>query len=213
MDLKEFQLDLKEIYLDLRRSVHFFIIMVQLLSFDIGIVNMAYCFASIDDNDADKKLNLRSLNKVDLCLKKSSNVQKIIDTTIEFLEETVNDLNINQNEKVVILIECQMTSIMRCIQTVINTYFKLIGKYEAYNIETIYVSPKHKLNIINKYDTKIASTNYKQNKNDAIYFTKFLLENKYNNAQFLQVFNDLKKKDDISDAFLMIIYYYENFIL
>jgi hypothetical protein len=184
--------------------------MVQLLSFDIGIVNMAYCFASIDDN---KKLNLHSLNKVDLCLKKSSNIQKIIDTNIEFLEETVNDLHINQNEKIVILIECQMTSIMRCIQTVINTYFKLIGKYEAYNIETVYVSPKHKLNIINKYDTKVASTNYKQNKNDAVYFTKFLLENKYENTHFLDVFNNMKKKDDISDAFLMIIFYYENFIL
>jgi hypothetical protein len=183
--------------------------MVQLLSFDIGTVNMAYCFASVEEN----KLNLHNLNKIDLCIKKSSNTQKIIDTTIEFLEETINDLKINQNEKIIILIECQMTSIMRCIQTVINTYFKLIGKYEAYNIETVYVSPKHKLNIINKYDSKIATTNYKQNKNDAVFYTKYLLENTYKNNEFLTIFSNMKKKDDISDAFLMIIYYYENFIL
>lgn len=183
--------------------------MVQLLSFDIGTVNMAYCFASVEE----KKLNLHNLNKIDLCIKKSSNTQKIIDTTIDFLEETINDLKINQNEKIIILIECQMTSIMRCIQTVINTYFKLIGKYEAYDIETIYVSPKHKLNIINKYDNNFATTNYKQNKNDAVFFTKYLLENTYKNNDFLTIFSNMKKKDDISDAFLMIIYYYENFIL
>ena len=184
--------------------------MVQLLSFDIGTVNMAYCYATVDD---DKKLHLSHLNKVDLCLKKSANIQKIIDATIEFLEEIVNELNIKQAEKIIVLIECQMKSDMRTIQTVINTYFKLIGKYEAFNIETIYVSPKHKLNIINKYDTKIASSSYKQNKNDAVFFTKYLLENNYTNEHFLNVFNTMKKKDDISDAFLMIIYYYENFIL
>lgn len=185
--------------------------MVQLLSFDIGTVNMAYCYATV--NNDDKKLNLCHLNKVDLCLKKSANIQKIIDATIEFLEEIVNELDIKQNEKIIVLIECQMKSDMRTIQTVINTYFKLMGKYEAFDIETIYVSPKHKLNIINKYDDKIASSSYKQNKNEAVFFTKYLLENNYTNEKFLNIFNTMKKKDDISDAFLMIIYYYENFIL
>jgi len=184
--------------------------MVQLLSFDIGIVNMAYCYATIDNQ---KNLNLCNLNKIDLGLCKKSNIQKIIDTTIDFLEHTINELNINQQEKIIILIECQMTSIMRCIQTVINTYFKLIAKYEAYDIETIYVSPKHKLNIINKYDSKIASSSYKQNKIDSIFFTKYLLENNYKNDNFLSIFSNMKKKDDISDAFLMIIYYYENYLI
>jgi hypothetical protein len=184
--------------------------MVQLLSFDIGTVNMAYCYATVNN---DNKLNLCHLNKVDLCLKKSANIQKIIDATIEFLEEIVNELDIKQNEKIIVLIECQMKSDMRTIQTVINTYFKLMGKYEAFDIETIYVSPKHKLNIINKYDDKIASSSYKQNKNEAVFFTKYLLENNYTNEKFLNIFNTMKKKDDISDAFLMIIYYYENFIL
>jgi hypothetical protein len=182
--------------------------MIQLLSFDIGIKNMAYCFATIDN---DNKLNILHLNKVDLNINKKANTQTIIDTTIDFLEITINDeLNINQQDKLIILIECQMTSIMKCIQTVINTYFKLIGKYENYNIETHFISPKHKLKIINKYEDKIASNSYKQNKIDAIYFAKYLLETTYKNDKIKEIYEKTKKKDDISDAFLMIIYYYEN---
>ncbi len=105
-----------------------------------------------------------------------------------------------------------MTSKMRCIQTVISTYFKMIGMHEAYDIETSNLSAKHKLNIINKYEDKIGSNKYKQNKIDSIYFTKYLLENHYKNEKFLEIYNETKKKDDISDAFLMIIYFYENYI-
>jgi hypothetical protein len=180
--------------------------MVQILSFDIGIKNMAYCFAKVANNNLD----LLNLNKVDLNLGKKANIQMIIDSTIEFLDVIINqELTIDPNELLVILIECQMTSVMKTIQTTINTYFKLIGRFGGYIIETIYLSPKHKLNIINKYDDKIQNSAYKQNKMDAIYFCKFLLETTYHKPEFLEIYNNTKKKDDISDAFLMIIYYYE----
>lgn len=183
--------------------------MVQLLSFDIGIKNMAYCFVKIPDNDKNN-IQFINLNKIDLNLGKKSSIQSTIDGTIDFLDNLINnDLSININDKLIVLIECQMTSIMRTIQTVINTYFKMIGKYEGYNIETIYLSPKHKLNIINKYGDKIASNSYKQNKTDAIYFAKYLLENTYKDEKILEIYNNMKKKDDISDALLMCIYYFE----
>ena len=183
--------------------------MVQILSFDIGIKNMAYCFIK-----ANNKLELLNLNKVDLNLGKKSNIQTIIDATINFLDFVINeDLIIDSNEKLVVLIECQMTSIMRTIQTTINTYFKMIGRFAGFDIETVYLSPKHKLNIISKYEGKIDKSKYKQNKLEAIYFCKYLLENVYIDKQFLEVYNSHKKKDDISDAYLMCIYYYENIIL
>jgi len=190
---------------------------IQLLTFDIGIKNMAYCFCKVDDN---KKIQFFNLNKIDLNLAKKSNIQMIIDKTIDFLDLIINqELNIDINQKLIILIECQMTSIMKTIQTTINTYFKMINRYEAYNIQTIYLSPKHKLNIINKYQDKIANNSYKQNKIDAVYFTLHLLQNDYKdcdqdpNNKFIDIYNNMKKKDDISDAFLMIIYYYETIIL
>jgi len=185
--------------------------MVQVLSFDIGIKNMAYCFVRIDK---DKKIDFLNLNKIDLNLKKNSNIQNVIDNTIDFLDITFNhELSINPNEKIIILIECQMTSLMKTIQTTINTYFKLISRFSGYDIETIYLSPKHKLNIINKYEGEILNSSYKQNKMESIYFCKYLLENNYHNSFFLDIYNSHKKKDDISDAFLMCIYYYEIIIL
>lgn len=184
--------------------------MVQLLSFDIGIRNMAYCFVKINNNE----INFLNLNKIDLNLNKKANTQTIIDTTIDFLDSIIiQELEIDINDKLIVLIECQMTSVMRCIQTTINTYFKMLNRYESYNIETCYVSPKHKLNIINKYQDKIVSNSYKQNKIDSIYFTKYLLENTYKDTKFLNIYTNMKKKDDISDAFLMCIYYYEMIIL
>jgi len=184
--------------------------MVQLLSFDIGIKNMAYCFVKVDN----KQISFMNLNKIDLNIAKKATIQMTIDNTIEFLDNLINEeLTIDVNDKLIILIECQMTSLMKTIQTTINTYFKMLNRYESFEIETVYLSPKHKLNIINKYQDKIASTSYKQNKMDAVYFCQYLLENTYKDRdidnKFIDVYKSMKKKDDVSDAFLMVIYYYE----
>jgi hypothetical protein len=99
---------------------------------------------------------------------------------------------------------------MRCIQTTINTYFKVVAKHQQMNINTIYVSPKHKLKIIDKYGEKIVNDKYKQNKIDAVFYTNHLLTNIYKNDEVLAIINSNKKKDDLCDAFLMCVYYYEN---
>ena len=103
--------------------------MIQLLSFDIGIKNMAYCFSVCDNNE----FKIMNLNKIDLNSNKN-NIQNIIDNTIEFLDDIMNTLEIDINSKIIILIECQMTSIMRTIQTCINTYFKLILRLFMYHL-------------------------------------------------------------------------------
>lgn len=187
---------------------------IQILAFDIGIKNMAYCHCSIDnyDNNENKKINFLNINKVDLCCNKK-NIQTIIDNTIEFLDNILIELNIidnidNDNNKLIVLIECQMTSIMRTIQTCINTYFKLIAKHLNLDIETIYVSPKHKLKIMDTYTDIIASNKYKQNKIDAIHYATYLLKNVYKNDEILTIINSHKKKDDLCDTFLMCVYYY-----
>jgi len=182
--------------------------MIQLLSFDIGIKNMAYCYSIINN---DNQINIININKHDLNCKKN-NIQNIIDNTIEFLDTIFIDLNININEKIIILIECQMTSIMRTIQTCINTYFKIISKHQNINIETIYVSPKHKLKIMDKFPDIIVNDKYKQNKLDAIYYATYLLNTIYKNETILNIINSHKKKDDLCDAFLMCIYYYITYI-
>jgi len=180
---------------------------MKIISFDIGIKNMAYCIASFTNN-----LEILTLNKIDLKLSNKTSVQTLIETTIEFLDDIYNQINLN-NECLKVLIECQMTSKMRCIQTTINTYFKMISKIEGIDIETIYLSAKHKLDLTKKYpeysfynDNK---SNYKNNKINSILFSSFLLEDKYKNDEILDIIKKEKKKDDICDAYLMVIYYYE----
>ncbi len=185
--------------------------MKTLLSFDIGIKNMAYCVANINDNINDNEFKIITLDKVDLNSNKN-NIQNIIDNTIEFLDNIINDSMIDFETELIILIECQMTSIMRTIQTCINTYFKVISKHQNLNITTIYISPKHKLKLMNNYlNTDItASTKYKQNKQDSIFFTTHLLTkvDKFIDNKILDIINSHKKKDDICDAYLMCVYYY-----
>jgi len=174
----------------------------HLLSFDIGLRNMAYCYASVSNNTID----LIKLNKIDLNLKKNANSQLIIETTIDFLDNLMDSEVYTNFSNLIVLIECQMTSIMKCIQTTINTYFKMIAKFHSAIIQTIYLSPKHKLNLIQNH---LPNCDYKKNKQEAIELTNLLLHNKYFNQSFIDIFNSFKKKDDISDAFLMVIYYFE----
>lgn len=182
--------------------------MKQLLSFDIGITNMAYCLANVTDINEFKVI---TLSKVDLNSNKS-NIQNIIENTIEFLDDIMSDSSIDINEPLIILIECQMTSIMRTIQTCINTYFKVLSKHQNLEISTIYISPKHKLKLMSNYMTSdiIASTKYKQNKIDSINFTLHLLTtvDKFADNKIINIIKSHKKKDDICDAYLMCAYYF-----
>jgi hypothetical protein len=181
---------------------------MKVISFDIGIKNMAYCIASFKD-----KLEIIKLNKIDLNINNKDTTQTIIDNTIDFLDNIFhNELIIDNTESLKILIECQMTSKMKCIQTTINTYFKMISKFEGLDIETINLSAKHKLDLTKKYpdfsniDNK---SNYRNNKINAVSFAIYLLNFKYIFNDILNIIKNQKKKDDICDALLMIFYYYE----
>lgn len=170
---------------------------------------MAYCIATINNN-----IDIHILNKIDLNISNKASVQTLIDKTIEFLEYIFhNEIKINNDECLKILIECQMTSKMRCIQTTIFTFFKMISKFENIDIEVINLSAKHKLDLTKKYPNFIINdnnnNNYKNNKLNAVSFALYLLENKYINNEILNVINNEKKKDDICDALLMTLYYYE----
>ena len=135
---------------------------MKVISFDIGIKNMAYCIASYKDN-----LEIIKLNKIDLKIHNKDTTQTIIDNTIVFLDNIFHNELMLSNEGLKVLIECQMTSKMRCIQTTINTYFKMISKFDGLDIETFNLSPKHKLDLTKKYpdfsniDNK---SNYRNNK-------------------------------------------------
>jgi hypothetical protein len=185
---------------------------VQIISFDIGIKNLAYC---IMNKDHGALLSIKCIEKVDLQCHKSDH-QKIMDSLLNVLEDIItNKLDISI--PIIVLIESQMTSIMKCIQTAINVFFKIHGRYQSIDVITKYVSPRHKLNLIKKYqgeyvdtNTVICSTQYKQNKLDAVRFGEWLLKGKYRNEDILMQMAKSKKFDDEMDCFLMGVYYVEN---
>jgi hypothetical protein len=179
------------------------------IGFDIGIKNLAYC---VIERDVNMKLHLKSLNKVDLRCKKSD-TQKIIDETIDILDEILESLITYDSSTITVLIESQMTSIMKSIQTTINTFFKMTARYRGMDIKTKYMSPRIKLNFINKHEDEYkkpvinTDSQYKRNKEDSIHFAEWYLQSGKCQGceEHLEKYKTEKKKDDYADALLMTV--------
>lgn len=180
----------------------------QIITFDVGLRHFAYCIMRVEEDGAR---TIQELDLIDLGCKKR-HVQRIIDACIELLDD-IAYRKIDMNLKTVVLIENQMTAIMRCVQTVINTYFKITAKYTSLDADTQVVSAKHKLNLIHKYsdytppDGKDPSTKYKKNKQSSIDFALWLLQNEEQNMAVFEKVTSMKKKDDVTDAYLMALYH------
>lgn len=103
-----------------------------------------------------------------------------------------------------------MTAAMKCIQTVINTFFKMMAKYEGFNVTSRYLSPAHKLSLVRKYpeytalDANVSA--YRKNKMDSVHFTTWHLQNVAHDEATLERIRGFRKKDDVCDAYLMCIY-------
>lgn len=182
---------------------------VQIIAFDVGIRNFAYCI--LENDVATKTRKVVVLDVVDLgCAAK--NKQGAIDAVIDLLDEMMAQ-HIDMNKKTVVLIEQQMTSAMKAIQVAINVYFKLNAKYHGLDVMTKYLSAKHKLALQSKYPdyvadgTKVATTKYKQNKLDGVNFGVWLIKNQLKDDDVLAKVEKMKKKDDACDSFIMTIYY------
>lgn len=182
---------------------------VQIIAFDVGIRNFAYCI--LDVNVATKTRKILDLDVVDLgCSAK--NKQGAIDAVIEILDDIVFQ-KLDTSKKTVVLIEQQMTSTMKAIQVAINVFFKISAKYNAMDVTTKYLSAKHKLALQEKYpeyvnaSANVATTKYKQNKLDGVNFGLWLLKNKTQDEMFYNKVVAMKKKDDACDSLIMTIYY------
>jgi hypothetical protein len=182
-----------------------------IISFDIGIRNLAYCILKTNNTDH----SICEWKKVDLGIS-NKDMQGLSDSLIEVLDNIYyNEIpNVNEeiNEKIVVLIEQQMTSVMRNLQIVINTYFKIIARYKSQDINTIFVSPKLKLKIVSKYpdyveNDKNVSSKYKQNKINSVHFCTWLLT-KMKFINELDILQKEKKADDLSDVYLQALAWY-----
>jgi len=166
---------------------------MRILSFDVGIKNLAYC---IFDSQSQK---VQYWNIIDITAKKNDNacahMVNLLDKYSELLE---CDL---------VLIEKQPSrnNKMRIVEGLLNAYFVIKGiTNKESSIEKVIVySAKHKLG----KDTFRGKSNYSQRKKLGVFRTEAFLKQYPQTDEFHYMFLNSKKKDDLADSLLQSLSY------
>ena len=135
------------------------------------------------------KFNMRDINKI------GNNLIKSLNTNREMF------LNVNT-----IVIENQPVlkyPTMKSVQMILYTYYLINKQNDKYKIKLVHANSKLKFKITNKSIEKIKKlkNKYQMNKKLSVEYCKTIITQ--SNLDFL---NKEKKKEDLSDAFLLIYY-------
>ena len=187
----------------------------MILSFDIGIKNLAYCILYKNEDNTitiEKWDNLQLLEDDEKC--KGFPLNEITKRMYNKLNTELEDYDITE-----VLLEnqpCLKNPVMKSIQMIIYGFFQyqtiILGR-KINNIKLINASNKLKvgknLDEINNKEYIIKIKNkYTRNKKLAIEYTNWILEHRIKNHEKLyEYFNNNKKKDDLADSFLQGLYY------
>ena len=160
-----------------------------ILSFDVGIKNLAFCYS------CDEKII--KWNVFDI---QGGNVQDTCEICIKTLEAHFSNIEIDM-----VLIEnqpVQKNPTMKTIQIVVYTYF-MYQKAILNKIESIHFVPANRKNKFgDKFNFDIqCKTKYQKNKKVAVAVTKYLVEGSVWDTHF----NSHKKKDDLADSYLQTL--------
>jgi len=217
---------------------------MKILSFDVGIKNLAYCLLdtenksildwgiiniSVDttcDHVSKDKCCDKTATKIikdgefKLCTghtklkcykdKKMKNPPKLENRMLSLGNQIVNKLDekINFLNMDVVCIENQpalKNPTMKSVQMIIYSYFLMNGK--AKNIQMINARNKLKVYTGPKIECDIKES-YKRNKVLAIKYCDYMIrENTHIDKVYHKLYDESKKKDDLSDAYLQGIYY------
>ena len=217
---------------------------MKILSFDVGIKNLAYCLLDTEDKSIDdwNIINISvdptcdHVNKGKCCDKtatkiikdgefklctghtklkcykdkKMKNVPKLENRMLSLGNQIVKKLDEKENflNMDVVCIENQpalKNPTMKSVQMIIYSYFLMNGlakdiqMINARNKLKVYTGPEIECDITDKY---------KRNKFLAIKYCDYMIrENSHIDSVFHKLYDDSKKKDDLSDAYLQGIYY------
>jgi hypothetical protein len=188
----------------------------MLLSFDIGIKNLAYCILKYNTEDNSDitiiKWNIIPLlDKNEKC--KGFPLDELTKRMYEHLNKEFYSYDID-----IVLLENQpvlKNPVMKSVQMILFSYFqyqKIMLNREIKLIKFINAGNKLKVgrnfNEIN-YNTEINAikSKYTRNKKFAILYTDKILIDRLKDSKNNEYFNNHKKKDDLADAFLQAIYY------
>jgi hypothetical protein len=184
------------------------------ISFDIGIKNLAYCILKRDLGSAHHVISawdVIDVSRGDTI--KTHDIYAVSSSLFDALNETFSYID----EGTTVLIEnqpCMKNPVMKSLQMMIFSYFVLRGKDMAANTSVKLISAANKLKV--KHKDKISdavkeeTNKYKKNKKSSVEITAYYLRNVLNvTEEFHNVFATSKKKDDLADSFLQAIHFLE----
>ncbi len=171
-----------------------------ILSFDIGIKNLAHCLMNEHEQIIDWGISDISANTY------GKQCQKLV-TALDNIELPGDENN------TIVLLERQpgINPKMRVISGQLFMYFGLKQHRVQGVSKVIFYSPKHKLRIESKETMKNLlgdkkfSTKYQERKYLSKVHCRILLKDK--NLHWIQFFSESKKQDDLSDSMLQSIAY------
>jgi hypothetical protein len=186
---------------------------MYILSFDIGVKNLAYCYFSFDK--ITDTTNINDWNVLDISTpEKVNHSNHQSKKLIEILFHKFNDLQIDY-----VIIENQpalKNPVMKTIQVMVFTFFQyqkvLLDKQFIVHIINARSKIKHASVLLKSYECveieckTTPSNKYKWNKEASILYTQQFLEYK-NLSESLLFFKTFKKKDDLADTLLQGLYF------
>lgn len=182
---------------------------MKILSFDIGIINLAYCIL-----DTDK--NIHAWENITLC--NGTEIENTVDLARK-LDERPEILDV---ELVLLEYQPKMNPKMKVMAESVRSYLIFRGKIDRdlpFKIKNY--SPKHKLKCWDGdlpeeliassdmlYDKSKSGNSkmYRLRKKQAVYQCKMLVS-EYEDKKWLDFFELEKKKDDLADCYLQALSY------
>lgn len=169
----------------------------NILSFDIGIRNLAYCH--IQYNSETNQCEIQNWDIINLCLEsekvKQISLLQLCNRLVDALTEKCFDSDMT------IIIENQPVLTnpkMKSIQMMVFTFFVCIGNKEIYLF-----SPRHKFFAYDGPEIECTlKSKYARRKKLGILYCEYFIKGI---SDYLDFFTLHKKKDDLSDCFLQAL--------
>lgn len=185
-----------------------------IISFDIGIKNLAFCVLQVT---APNNVTIKSWDILDVSKQgsvKAYDIYAVSSSLFDALSDTFPVID----GKTTVVIEnqpCMKNPIMKSLQIMVYSYFCLRGKDMNADVVIKLMSAANKLKVKHKDQVSEAAMNeankYKKNKKCSVDITGYYLKNVLNvDAHIQSLFDASKKKDDLADSFLQAIYFLEN---
>lgn len=183
----------------------------SLIAFDIGTCNLAYCRMDMSSDSGTYEIVDWPVVKLREPKQKLP-INAMAETLLQELDTRFHDVG----HHLLVLIENQPTfknPTMKSIQMIIFTYFLQMKKRLAglSRVEVKLTSPGTKLKVgkdaVNKHGKQVR--NYRETKDAAVLLTSTYLHQRKSDVRWREMFEHMKKKDDLADCFLMCIHHIE----